>query len=113
MEDALIEILESFNYPVYRQGSMSNDSVYPATFITFWNNDSLDHSHYSNTEYGTNWDFEVNVYSSDSELTYSVLKDIRNALKSAGWVVVGKGHDIVSDEATHTGRGVQVIYLEV
>ena len=113
MEDALIEILESFNYPVYRQGSMSNEAVYPATFITFWNNDSLDHSHYNNTEYGSNWDFEVNVYSSDPELTYSVLKDIRIALKSAGWVVVGKGHDIVSDEATHTGRGVQVIYLEV
>lgn len=112
MEDALIEILESFNYPVYRQGSMSNDSTYPETFITFWNNDSLDHSHYNNTEYGSNWDYEVNVYSSDPELTYSVLANIRTALKNAGWIVVGKGHDIVSDEATHTGRGVQVIYLE-
>lgn len=113
MEDNLITILESFGYPVYRQGSMSNDAVYPATFITFWNNDSLDHSHYDDTEYGTNWDFEVNVYSSDPELTYSVLAEIRKALKAASWVVVGKGHDVVSDEATHTGRGVQCIYLEI
>ena len=113
MEDNLITILESFNYPVYRQGSMSNDAVYPPTFITFWNNDSLDHSHYDNTEYGYNWDFEVNVYSSDSELTYSVLAEIRNKLKSAGWIVIGKGHDVVSDEATHTGRGVNILFLEI
>ena len=46
MEDNLIEILSSFGYPVYRQGSMSDDAVYPPTFITFWNFDSPDHSYY-------------------------------------------------------------------
>ena len=29
MEDALLEILESFKYPVYRQGSMSDKEKYP------------------------------------------------------------------------------------
>ena len=62
MEDALITILESFNYPVFRQGSMSDDDAYPETFITFWNNDSPDHSHYDNSEYGTDWDFNVYVF---------------------------------------------------
>ena len=61
MEDNLIEILESFGYPVYRQGSLSDDETYPGTFFTFWNNDSPDHAHYDNFEYGTVWDFSIYV----------------------------------------------------
>ena len=110
MEDALVTILEGFNYPVNRQGSMS---AYPETFITFWNNDSPDHSHYDNAEYGTNWDFNGYVYSVNVSVTYSLLQEIRAALKAAGWIVPGKGFDVASDEETHTGRGIQCLYLEV
>ena len=112
MEDTLIQILEEFGYPVYRQGSMSDDAVYPPTFFTFWNNDSPDHSHYDNTEYGTGWYYEVNVYSDDPELTYSVLAEARAKLKQAGWIATSKGYDVASDEATHTGRGLEIIYLQ-
>ncbi len=112
MEDSLIELLETFGVPVYRQGSMSNDEEYPETFITFWNNDSVNHSHYDNDEYGTNWDFDVNVYSSDPEMVYSLLMEIRSLLKQNGWITPEKGHDVASDEATHTGRGMQVLFLD-
>lgn len=113
MEDNLITILESFGYPVYRQGSMSDDEQYPETFFTFWNNDSPDHAHYDNSDYGTAWDFSIYVYSSDPIMTYSLLLDARNALKAAGWITPSKGFDVASDEATHTGRGLEVFYLEV
>ena len=113
MEDTLITILNSLGYPVYRQGSMSNDEAYPETLITFWNNDSPDHAHYDNDGYGTAWDFNVYVYSSNPIMTYSVLLDIRKALKEAGWAVPSKGFDVQSDEPTHTGRGLEVFYLEV
>lgn len=113
MEDELIAILNSFKYPVYRQGSMSVDASYPETFITFWNNSSPDHSHYDNAEYGSAWDYNVYVYSSDPSLVYSVLMDIRAALKGAGWVVPSKGYDVASDEATHTGRAFEVFFLEI
>lgn len=113
MEDALVTILSSLKYPVYRQGSMANDETYPDTFITFWNNASPDHSHYDNGEYGTAWDFSIYVYSCDPSLTYSVLMDARTALKSAGWVCPSKGFDVSSDEPTHIGRGLEVFYLEV
>lgn len=112
MEDNLVEILSTFGYEVYRQGSMSDDEEYPETFFTFWNNDSPDHSHYDNSDYGTDWDFDVNVYSIDPALTYSLLTDVRTALKAAGWIVPSKGHDVASDEPTHTGRGINVFYLE-
>ena len=112
MEDNLIATLSTLGYPVYKQGSMSNDATYPATFITFWNYDTPDHNHYDNSEYGSEWYFNIYVYSSDPSLTYSVLEAARTALKEVGWICKGKGFDVASDEATHTGRGLEIIYME-
>nr|DAT39397.1 MAG TPA: hypothetical protein [Caudoviricetes sp.] len=113
MEDALIEILESLGYPVIRQGSLAPDEAYPDSFFTFWNNDSPDHSHYNNSACGTDWDFDVNFYSTDPGLTYSILATAREKLIHANWIVPGKGYDVASDEVTHTGRGMRIYYLEV
>lgn len=113
MEDKLIELLETFGYPVYRQGSLSNDATYPDSFFTFWNNQSPDHAFYDNTEYGTEWDFDVNFYSIDPDLTYSKLLEAKTLLKQNGWVVPGKGHDVMSDEPSHSGRGISALFLEV
>ena len=113
MEDNLIEILESFGYPVYRQGSLTEDEAYPDSFFTFWNNDSPDHAHYDGEEYGTDWDFDVNFYSNNPEKTYKVLADARIKLKESKWIVPGKGYDVASDEVTHTGRGMRAFYLQV
>ena len=113
MEDKLIEILESFGYPVYRQGTLAETEKYPDSFFTFWNNDSPDHSHYDNSEYGTEWFYDVNFYSNDPELTHSVLNNAIIALKKSHWIVPSKGYDVMSDEVTHTGRGVEVYYLSV
>ena len=113
MEDTLIELLESFNYPVFRQGNMSDEDVYPDIFFTFWNTGSPDHSHYDNDEYGTVWGYTVNVYSNNPAATYSTLKDAISLLKKNGFIVPSKGYDVASDEITHTGRGVDIYYLEV
>ena len=112
MEDALITILESLGYPVFRQGSLSVDDVYPDTFFTFWNTGSPDHAYYDNEDYGTEWSFGVYIYSTNPETAYSGLADARSALKSAGWTVPSKGFDVVSDEITHIGRGLNVTYKE-
>ena len=112
MEDKLIEILETFGYPVIRQGSLGPDEKYLDSFFTFWNNDSPDHAHYDNAEYGTAWDYDVNFYSTDPEKTYKTLADARIKLKQDKWIIPGKGYDVASDEVTHTGRGMRVFYLE-
>ena len=111
MEDTLIELLESLGYPVYRQGSFGEDDEYPPSFFTFWNDDSAVHSHYSDEEYGEEWDFGVYFYSSDPSLTYSVIKQARSLLKENGWIIPSLGFDVQSDEPTHTGRGLNVTYL--
>lgn len=113
MEDELIKILEIFGYPVIRQGSLAPDEVYPESFFTFWNNDSPDHAYYDDNEYGTDWDFDVNFYSTDPQKTYNVLADARVKLKQNKWIVPGKGYDVASDEVTHIGRGMRVFYLEI
>lgn len=113
MEDKLIEILEIFGYPVIRQGSLAPDKAYPESFFTFWNNDSPDHAYYDDDEYGTDWDFDVNFYSTDPQKTYNVLADARVKLKQNKWIVPGKGYDVASDEVTHIGRGMRVFYLEI
>lgn len=113
MEDSLIETLSSLGYPVFRQGSLTENTPYPDTFFTFWNPESPDHAYYDNTDYGTNWAFDVYVYSNNRELTYSVLASARTLLKQNGWIVPSKGYDVISDESTHTGRGFEIYYLEV
>ena len=113
MEDALITLLESFGFPVYRQGSLTEENGYPESFFTFWNNDAPDHSYYDNTDYGTDWNFNVYFYSTDPELVYKTITDARLLLKQNKWVVPTKGFDVRSDLATHTGRGLTIFYLDV
>lgn len=113
MVEALITILKSFGYPVYRQGSMSDKDVYPDTFITFWNNETPDHAHYNDTAYGTSWDFNVYVYTREKASTaYTLIDNIRAALLSAGWVVPSRGEDISSDADTHIARGIECQFLD-
>ena len=71
-----------------------------------------DGSHYDNDAVNYIWDFDVNFYSIDPGLVNTVLLDARRLMKSNGWIMSGKGHDLASDEPTHTGRGINVIYIE-
>lgn len=110
MEDRLVELLEGLGYTVRRQGSVTEE--YPDAFYTFWQIDSPDHAYYDNTDYGTAWAFNVFAYSINPALTYQMITDAREALKAAGWIVPSKGSDATSDEPTHTGRVLNVYFLE-
>ena len=112
MEDALITLLETFKYPVIRQGSLGEDEAYPNTFFTFWNNSEDGDSFYDNETIKIIHDFNVNVYSTDPETTYSLLRNARDLLKTNGWIPIMMGYDIASDEITHTGRGMEISYIE-
>lgn len=112
MKEALIEILETFGYPVRLQGSLAKDEVYPESFFTIWNNNTADGSHYDNNPINFVWDFSINFYSVDPDLVNSVLLSVRTALRQAGWIVSGKAWDVPSDEPTHTGRSISALYLE-
>lgn len=111
MEDLLIEILKSFGYPVRLQGSLLPDEPYPEHFFTFWNRSSDGEHYYDNDEHSTAYEYDVNFYSIDPEKVYSVIRAVKKALKTANFIVSGDGYSVPSDEATHDGRGINVLYL--
>ena len=110
-EDLLIETLETFGYPVKLQGSLLPGEEYPDNFFTFWNNDSSGESYYDNEEKSTLFDFDVNFYSVDPEKVYSILRQAKEKLIEKGFIVSGDGYSVLSDEPTHTGRGINILFL--
>lgn len=112
MKEKLIAELQKFGYPVFLQGSLNPAQNYPDSFITFWTDDVLDGSHYDNDIKSFVWDFSVIFYSNDVLLVDSKPLEIRNALKAAGFIPQGKGHDIPSDEPTHTGWQQDFYFIE-
>ena len=112
MKELLIELLETFGYPVFLQGSLHEDEAYPDSFFTYFNNDTDDGSHYDNHHISIIWDFDVNFYSNDVLLVNSKLAEAISLLKQNGFIITGCGYDIMSDEPTHTGRGVNAQYIQ-
>ena len=112
MEDLLISTLESLGYPIKLQGSLLPDEAYPDSFFTFWNDSSDGISFYSNNEGAILWAYSLNFYSTDPLKTNSVLLEAKALLKAAGWIVSGGGYDVPSDENTHTGRGIGLLYRQ-
>jgi len=112
VKDTLITTLETFKYPVILQGSLAKDDAYPASFFTFWNNNSEDLNHYDDKPIAYEWDFDVNFYSNDPDLVETALLSAKTALQGEGFIISGKGHDLPTDVITHTGRGMTVKFRE-
>ena len=92
---------------------MAKDALYPDTFFTFWNNDSFDYTHFDNAPSGYVWDFDINLYSNNPVTVNETLPLVISTLKENGWIISGMGRDVPSDEATHTGRGITALYLNL
>ena len=118
MEDLLISILEELGYPVFLQGSLLPDEPYPDHFFTYWNDSADGESFYNNEENAIEWRYSLNFYSVDPVKVSNIFKIIKDTptakslLKASGWVITGAGYDVMSDEPTHTGRGVTLLYRE-
>lgn len=112
MKELLITLLESFDYPVFLQGSLGENEAYPESFFTFWNNESYDNDHYDNNPVSYTWNFDINFYSVDPELVNTMLLQAKTLLKQNGFIITGKGYDVASDEPTHTGRGMNALIID-
>lgn len=110
IDDNLIELLETFGFPVYRQGSLAEDAPYPDTFITFWENPETTTDYDNDTKFVI-YDFNVYVYSIDPELLAATLSAARTLLKQNNFIIASRGFDVASDEKSHTGKGFEVGYI--
>lgn len=113
MEGKLIEILETFGYPIFQQGCMGADEVYPDSFFTFINIDTPDGSFYDNEPTTAIWSFYLCFYSNDPLLVSSKLKEATQKLKQNGWIIGSRnGKNAPSDVNTHTGKITTVYFIE-
>jgi len=113
MVHELYELLLTLKYPVFRQGTFSEEEDYPESFFTFWNNDSYDGSHYDNEAVRWTWSFDVAFYSSDPTKIQDAIDDAMKELKKNGWTVSGRGRDLPSGKESHTGRGFSAYFIEI
>lgn len=112
MRDELIEILEGLGYTAQLQGSLGEGEAYPEAFFTFWNDGTPDGAHYDNDAINFDHEFTVYFYATDPELVAGMMARVREAFRAAGWIVQGKGYDVPTDVTTHTGRAIDLIYIE-
>ena len=109
----IYELLSQLGFPVYRQGSMTEDEEYPATFLTFWNFETPEDKHHDNQATRAVWGYWVYCYSDDYPTMINTLEAARQLLMKAGWISTdGRGQDVRSDVDTHTGRMITVHYVE-
>lgn len=112
VKNLLLETLDAFGYPIYLQGSLSDDDVYPPSFFTFFNNSTEDDAFFDNIETRTIWDFDLNFYSEDPTLVNTILLQAKRLLKAVGFIPEGSGYDVLSDQPSHTGRGMNLLFIE-
>lgn len=112
MKEQLITILETFGYPVFLQGSFEPDEAYPDSFFTFWNFDTPEDAFYSNDANAAVWGFWVYFYSIDPAAVEDIPEQARLALKSAGWTLDGRAHDINVERPTHTGAFFTALFYD-
>ena len=53
----------------------------------------------------------MNFYSTNPEYVYTKTREAKKLLKENGFIVSGDGYSVMSDEPTHDGRGMNVMYL--
>lgn len=103
MKQKLIQLLSSFGYPVFLQGSLNPSEQYPDSFFTFWNFNNDDAAFYDDDTNRAVWGFWVYFYSVNPQLVESVPEQARRLLKQNDFILQGKATDIDVDRPTHTG----------
>ena len=107
-----LSILGEYDYPIFLQGTLESDDAYPESFFTFWNDDTIDLSYYDNLAHRCVWNFSLYFFSTDPDLVNSILLDVKKDFQSAGWFVRGRGYDAPADNPSHTGRAIDLSYID-
>lgn len=103
--------LDKLSYPYFLQGTFSGET-YPDSFITYIVNSADDREHYDDDATSWTWNVTVIFYSNDPALLTTAPVEIRNALKTAGFIPTGKGYNIFSDDPNFYGWTQEFLYLD-
>lgn len=111
MKQELLNVLITFGFPVFLQGSLGTNEPFPPSFFTFTTVDSPDAFPFDDEPTHTAWQYQVIFFSDDPVKVEQYAEASREALKAAGFIPDGKGRDIPSEEPTHTGWLCNYYYL--
>lgn len=111
MKQELLNVLNTFGYPVFLHGSLGSNEPFPPSFFTFTIIDSPDIYPFDNEPTKTAWNVQIIFFSDDPHKVEQYANESRTALKAAGFIPQGKGHDYPSEEPTHTGWICDYYYL--
>ena len=103
MRNELVELLHTFGFPVFRQGSINPAEPYPDSFFTYWINASDDTGFYSGSPFNAIMTIWIYFYSTDFRTVETISESARELLRERGYIVQGKPTDAYSDVPTHTG----------
>ena len=114
VRDILIDALEeTFEVPVYLQGSLSDEDEIPEEYFTYFVTSTPHDRHYSNVAVRAVWGIDLNFYSTDPARTFTVMQLAEPVLKQADFIVTSSGYDVpVDDPEIHTGQGMALYYIE-
>lgn len=102
---------EAFSFPVFLQGSMSQEEEYPQSFFTFWNFMS-ENKYYDNIPTGKIYGFWIYFYSDDPETMERVTKEAEQLFRSHGVIIGESWTDTKSDTETHQGEMMEIFIME-
>ncbi len=112
MKLRLFNVLSTFDFPVFLQGTISENEPYPESFITFFTEDTEDRNFFDNEVNSIDWTFSVIFYTSEPNRMSYIPRLIIETLKMEGFIPQGRGRDIPSDVPTHTGWAMEFIAME-
>lgn len=102
--------LEELGLNTYQQGSVPSDM--PNSYITIWNDYSVDNLNSDNRTNLIEYQFTVIYYTTEWSTIYSVFENIVSLLKSKNYIVDGMGFDIDSGIDEYMARCIEVRKLE-
>lgn len=103
MKEQLINLLETFGFPVFLQGALASPEAYPESFFTYWVFSAPEGAHYDNEPNRCVWGFWVYFYSTDPMTVLEKSEAARQLLKHNGFYTNGKPTDLPVDVPEYTG----------
>ena len=111
VEKLLCDTIEKLNFNIYLQGSLKEDEIEDKEFCTY-SLDPIEEIFKDNAPVMAHWLFDFNFYSINKNYG-ATFENLLLELKKVGFVPVGRGMGVMSDNKRFAGRSVQIRYKEI
>ena len=112
IEQKIVDDLAALNLPIYEQGQAPGGQL-PDEFLTYYIVDTVDTVHYNNLPAFTEYQTQLNIYTTDPSRVETLRKQIMKTLISKGWTRQGVGTSGMFEDRTTYTAWFMVFYFSV